>query len=117
LVDGRGGHNDLYFHMKEILIEQASSKEKMGNKGKYWLVGIKTGGKWYNGFINQESDLKLLKQNSKVSLIFFQTEHEGKTYDNFKLPGKNDLLEQRVATLEKVIKGLIKQNDLKYEKC
>lgn len=84
--------------------------EKCDKRNKpYWMVGIKVGDNWCNGFINEKQidEVRKWKSGDGVLLAFFQNEKNGKTYTNFKFPDKTDLLEQRIAVLEDQVKELM----------
>lgn len=103
--------NDII--VKSVVLDEIDCKEtktaKNGNP--YCSVGIKIGGKWYNGLMWGDAieHAKLWKSGDKIMLAFFQEEYKGKMYSKFKIPTKTDLLDSRMANMESEIK-LIKEN-------
>ncbi len=99
----------------KITIEQTSSKEvktaKNGNP--YMACGIKAG-KWYNGCMFGDEEIKKfneLKDGAEISIATFQEEYQGKMYDKFRFPKQIDLLEERVSNLEAAVMGNTKKEE------
>lgn len=90
--------------VKTVILEAIKiGDEKQDKNGKqYWQPGIKTGGKWYNGFMRAKEmgDINTWQEGQEVTLAFFQEEFNDKMYSKFKFAGKIDYLEVRVAALE-----------------
>lgn len=76
-------------------------KDKNGKP--FWKVGIlteATGDKWYSCLAFREDDqvMKMIEGGGYTILIW-----EDNGFANFKIPSKTDLLEDRVAALEKAV--------------
>jgi len=69
--------------MERYTLEQVNvGEERTSASGKtYRPLGIKVNGKWYNGFANQ--DTMSWKAGDTVTIELYQTEKNGKVYDNF----------------------------------
>lgn len=94
--------------MKKVRLEQVSVQPFEGKFGPTNKVGIKVKNKngedqWINGFMKNHPSWQ---QGDEVELEIFQKEYNGKQYWNFKEPKKEDVLEQRVSTLESEVKWL-----------
>lgn len=92
--------------LKQVTIEKiaTSDKKKDGsplvdkNGKSYWKVGIKVDGQWANALsYNLDKDREVLQEGATVSLLFEQHPTYGL---QFRIPGKLDLLEERVKKLE-----------------
>lgn len=100
--------------VRTVVLDEISCKEtktsKKNNKS-YCSVGIKIGGKWYNGVMwgDQIDIAKQWKERDSIILAFFQEEWEGKMQSKFKLPTKVDMLSQRMTNMEAELK-LIKDH-------
>lgn len=106
----------------EYLLEKVDIKQKLSGKknGKNWSftpIGIKINGSWHNGIINDDADLEQFKDGAKVDIILFEKEgtgkYAGKMFPSFKLPKKDDILNERLDKAANLLKDLsIKFNDL-----
>lgn len=69
-----------------------------GKFGPYWMVGIQTTEEegWRNGFING-SEKPEDWTGKEIAIELFETEKDGKTYKNFRLPKKSS---QEIAELD-----------------
>lgn len=99
--------------VKSVVIDEIDCKETRTakNNNQYCSVGIKIGGKWYNGLMWGDAieTASKWKSGDKMMLAFFQEEWKGKMMSKFKLPTKTDLLDSRMANMEAEIK-LIKEH-------
>lgn len=92
----------------KINIEQVACQPFNGKYGPTNKVGIRTKTAkgediWINGFLNYIPEWE---PGQSVELEVFKKESNGKTFWNFKVPKKADLLERRVEVLEAQIKTL-----------
>jgi len=96
---------------RTVTIEQISVKDKdkndkpyVGKNGKpFWKIGIKVKDHWANGLsFDLEKDKAYLEQEGPVTLLF---ENDPQYGLQFKIPRKMDVLEARVARLEKFHEG------------
>ena len=99
--------------IKTVILGEINCKESKvaKNNNQYCSVGIKIGGKWYNGLMwGDNIDMaNKWKSGDKIMLAFFQEEYQGKIHSKFKLPTKTDLLTNRMVNMETEIK-LIKEH-------
>lgn len=92
--------------------------KRKGQQGQLFPVSIKSDGKWYNGTMFSEQDAEVfrnVKKGDKVTVEIFQEDFNGKTYDKFKLPSKEESLKAEIELMKKIINNLIKLNNLKYK--
>ncbi len=98
--------------IKTVVIDKVDCKETKTSKNnkQYCSVGIEVNGKWYNGLMweKQIDTAKQWKPKDELMLIFFQEEYQGKMYSKFKLPTKENLI-QEITTIKKDI-VLIKEH-------
>lgn len=99
--------------IKSVTLDEIDCKEikTAKNNNQYCSVGIKVGGKWYNGLIwgdNIETASKW-KLGDKIMLAFFQEEWKGKMMSKFKLPTKTDLIYHEIDAIKREI-FLIKEH-------
>ena len=104
--------------MKKTVVEKINIDEpKKAKNGKdYYKAGIRVEGKWYNN-IFWESDIKIIKgwePGKSYYIEFYEKEHEGKIYDQFKLPNKFDLIIMKLDAIEKLL-TTDKLEDVKLE--
>lgn len=85
------------------------SGARKGQQGFLYPIGLNVGGKWINGtaFSDDEADVfRKLNKGDKISLVLFNEEYQGKTYEKFKLPNDKDRLEARLEELERKVAKL-----------
>jgi len=85
--------------VKKIYIKNVSTK--FGNKDK---VSVHDGERWYDlGFANSETNK--IKEGSEIEGTVTTREYNGKTYYEFHLPKKEDIIN---AKLDKILEGINK---------
>lgn len=83
-----------------------------GKFGPYWMVGIQTTEEegWRNGFINGAEKPEDWT-GKEMALELFETEKDGKTYKNFRLPKKSSQeLAEMDDKLEKILNKITAVN-------
>lgn len=88
----------------------ATDKRKDGSKltgkfGDYWRVGIQVeqyGDEWINGFMSSNPTWQ---EGEEVTLDIGEEEFNGQMQKKFRLPKKEDQLEERVKKLEDKVFG------------
>ncbi len=99
--------------LKTVILDEINCKEiKVAkNNNQYCSVGIKIGGKWYNGLMwgDKIEMAKQWKPKDKIALSFYQEEYEGKMYSKFKLPSRTDVIFNELNIVKAEIK-LIKEH-------
>lgn len=93
--------------IKKVTIKSISRDPKTDKNHKdYYMVRIVTEeegeltGFDYNDFSED------WKPGDEQEVKVYTSEYQGKTYRNFKLPGRNDELEERIEDIEKAVKKL-----------
>jgi hypothetical protein len=86
-----------------VTLKIINSQQKTSKAGKpYTSVGIQVaefGDTWINGFGSNHT--AKWNRGDKVDLDIYDESKNGRVYKNFKLPDKNQAIEQRVEKLEK----------------
>lgn len=103
----------MEYTIEKVDIKEKKSGEKNGRKWSFIPVGIRTGGKWYSGAINDDRLLQELKEGSKVDLILYEEEFKGTMYGKFKFPTETDKLKTRIDRVEKGLATLYNNPKIK----
>lgn len=88
-------------------VKPETVQTKYGEKTKYSIKDSNE--RWYSCW---DRDMAGVKQGDTIEGEVLSREYNGKTYYDFKLPRKEDLLERRIEALEKAVFGTEETKDL-----
>lgn len=101
----------MKYLIEKVKVGDPKEWEKNGRKGNYWNVGVKIAGIWYNQNYFDEKIVNRFKEveGREIPLILFDQEYNGEIYKKFRIPKKEDLLEDRINDFEKRLSDLEKK--------